>query len=296
MKKLLLSAILLMVATVSHAQDDDWDFGGDSDEGGSSVGPAFFDTRVINSHSVETLDQGTFDVRIAHRFGDMATNNSYKTFFGFDNSADIQIGLDYGITDNLMIGLHRNKGAGPYSQLFQGVIKYKIMAQQDGKPFTLSVNANAFATLMDKSSDSTSITYFQKTAHRFSYFTQVILARNLNDKASIQMNAGLLHRNLVHYEDVNTTFSIGGVAKVKVAKKISLIAEYNHLFRPTNTIDGIEYTDPLGIGVEFKTHAHVFQVNFTNSRGMGEAQFIPYTFSKWGDGAFRMGFTISRHF
>lgn len=294
MKKLFLS-IFTIISLTGFAQDDDWDFDEDGDTE-TSVGPAFFDTRVINSHSVETLEQGTFDVRIAHRFGDMAVTNSYKTFFGFDNSADIQIGLDYGITDKLMIGLHRNKGAGPYTQMFQGLLKYKIFDQQDGKPFTFSANATAFASLMDSSTDSLSLSYFSKTSHRFSYFTQLILARNLNDKASIQMNVGLLHRNLVYYDDKNTTLSLGGVAKVKVAKKISIVAEYNHLFRPSNTVNDIEYTDPLGVGVEFKTHAHVFQVNFTNSRGMGEAQFIPYTFSKWSEGEFRMGFTISRHF
>jgi hypothetical protein len=294
MKRIILS-ILTIATLTGYAQDDDWDFD-EEGETTSSVGPAFNDTRVVNGHSTETLDQGTLDMRIAHRFGDLATPNSHKTMFGLDNSADIKIGFEYGITDQLMVGLHRNKGAGPYTQLFEGLVKYKIFDQQDGKPFTLSAAGSAFATTMDVSSDTTSITYFQKTAHRFSYFTQLILARNLNDKASIQMNVGLLHRNLVNYEDVNTAVSVGGVAKVKVAKKISLIAEYNHLFRPSNTIDGIEYTDPLGIGVEFKTHAHVFQVNFTNSRGMGEAQFIPYTSSNWGDGEFRLGFTISRHF
>lgn len=295
MKKILI-CLLTITSTVGFAQDDDWDFDEEGETTTSSVGPAFNDTRVINSHSVETLDQGTFDLRIAHRFGDMATPNSYKTMFGFDNSADIKIGLDYGISDQLMVGLHRNKGAGPYFQVFEGLVKYKIMDQQDGKPLTLSVSASAFATGMDSSSDTTSITYFEKTAHRFSYFTQLILARNLNDKASIQMNVGLLHRNLVYHDDENTTVSVGGVAKVKVAKKISLIAEYNHLFRPSNTINNVEYVDPLGVGIEFKTHAHVFQVNFTNSRGMGEGQFIPYTSSKWSDGEFRMGFTISRHF
>lgn len=292
----MLFSILTVITLTGFAQDDEWDFDEEGKSEKGNVGPAFFDTRVINNHSVETLEKGMWDIRIAHRFGDMATPNSYKTMFGFDNSADIQIGVDYGITDQLMIGLHRNKGAGPFFQMFQGLIKYKIFDQQDGKPFTLSANSTAFVTTMDKSSDSTSISYFGKTAHRFSYFTQLILARNLNDKASIQMNVGLLHRNLVYFDDINTSVSIGGVAKVKVAKKMSIIGEYNHLFRPTNTINGTEYTDPIGIGVEFKTHAHVFQINFTNSRGMGEAQFIPYTSSKWGNGEFRMGFTISRHF
>ncbi|MCB9187694.1 MAG: hypothetical protein H6600_08040 [Flavobacteriales bacterium] len=295
MKKIILS-LFTIAALSGFAQDEDWDFDGEGEDAKSSVGPAFFDTRVINNHSVETLKKGKWDVRIAHRFGDMATPNSYKSFFGFDNSSDIKIGVDYAITDDLLVGLHRNKGAGPYSQLMEGFAKYKILDQVDGKPITLTVSSTAFATIMDSSSDTTSITHFGKTSHRFSYFTQLILARNLNDKGSIQMNVGYLHRNLVYQDDSNAALSLGAVAKIKVAKKISIIGEYNHLFRPTNLINGVEYTDPIGVGVEFKTHAHVFQINLTNSRGMGEVQFIPYTASKWTDGEFRMGFTISRHF
>jgi hypothetical protein len=33
-----------------------------------------------------------------------------------------------------------------------------------------------------------------------------------------------------------------------------------------------------------------------NSEGIGEGQFMSYTFGKWSEGRFRFGFTISRHF
>lgn len=275
------------------AQDDeDWDF----DEASDELGPAFFDTRIINSHSVETLEKGTWDVRIGHRFGNMATPGAEQTFFGLDNSADITIGTDYAVTDKMLIGVYRNKGAGPYSQLLQGCFKYKIFDQRDQKPFTLAVNTNMFYTIMKSSTDSTSVTYFKKTAHRASYYTQFILARNLKDKASIQLNVGVLHRNLVSFEDENTNLSLGGVLKVKLAKKMSLVGEYNHLFRKNNFISEVEYGDAIGVALEFKTFAHVFQLNFTNSRGFGEVQYLAYTASKWSKGEVRLGFTISRHF
>jgi hypothetical protein len=277
-------------------QDDDWDFDETSSETSSDLGPAFFDTRIINSHSVETLDKGTWDVRIGHRFGDMATPGAEKTFFGLDNSADITIGTDYAITDNMLVGIYRNKGAGPYSQLLQGNFKYKVFDQRDEKPFTLAANANMFYTIMGSSTDSTSVTYFNKAAHRASYFTQLVLARNLKDKVSFQLNVGLLHRNLVSFDDDNTNLALGGVVKFKLAKKMSLVGEYNHLFRKSNIINEIEYVDPIGIAVEFKTFAHVFQLNFTNSRGFGEVQYLAYTASKWSNGEIRLGFTISRHF
>ena len=57
-----------------------------------------------------------------------------------------------------------------------------------------------------------------------------------------------------------------------------------------------KYTNPFGIGIEINTFAHVFQLNFMNSMGLGEGQFIPYTSSKWSYGEFRFGFTIARKF
>ena len=59
-------------------------------------------------------------------------------------------------------------------------------------------------------------------------------------------------------------------------------------------VNGLEYHDHLAFGLEFDTGGHVFQVNVSNSEGIGENQFIPYTGSDWGKGQFRFGFTISR--
>jgi hypothetical protein len=100
----------------------------------------------------------------------------------------------------------------------------------------------------------------------------------------------------VSYEDQNTNFVIGLMAKLKVYKKISLVGEYYHIMRKQAIINNTEYLNPLAISVEIKTHAHVFQLNFMNSKGIGEGQFIPYTSSSWLEGEFRFGFTISRHF
>jgi len=62
--------------------------------------------------------------------------------------------------------------------------------------------------------------------------------------------------------------------------------------------DGTQrFTNPLGIGFEWETGGgHVFQINLTNSSGLIETDYIPYTTSSWGDGEYRLGFTISRLF
>ena len=59
--------------------------------------------------------------------------------------------------------------------------------------------------------------------------------------------------------------------------------------------NAVQYPN-LHIGFEFETGGHVFHVNFTNSRGMLENDFLPYNSANWAQGAFRLGFTISRTF
>ena len=294
MLKLFKGLFFFVFLTSPYISQEDWDFGDDSNN--FTLSPSFNDTRVVNGHSVEVLEDKTLDLRISHRFGSIAVPNAGRTLYGFDNSTDIRIGFEYGITDKLMIGAGRSKGAFPLTEVWDGLAKYKILDQSKKIPFSLCFSSSIFATSMAVSLDSSAINSFQQFSHRLSYYSQLILAYNLKNLITIQLAPGLLHRNYVLFEDQNTNFVIGAMTKVKLYKKVSLVAEYYHIMRKTNIINYTEYLNPLAFSVEIKTHAHVFQLNFMNSRGIGEGQFIPYTKSSWFDGEFRFGFTISRHF
>ncbi len=56
------------------------------------------------------------------------------------------------------------------------------------------------------------------------------------------------------------------------------------------------FKNSLGVALEWATFGHNFTINFTNSKGLGETQFIPYTFEDWLNGQFRLGFCVSRQF
>ena len=291
-----------MIIIFSLSAQDDWSLGLDNEE--SNIKPSFNDTRVANGHSVEVLEKKTLDLRISHRFGNIADKNAGHSIIGLYDAQDIRIGADYGINDKLMIGFGRSQGTGPYYELWDGLIKYNIFkflridGQKSNKiPFSLTFASSAFCTSMRSSEDTLDITYFDNNElHRLSYYSQIILAYNLKNRISVQLAPGLLHRNYVAFEDQNSNFVLGAMLKIKLMKKVSLLGEYYLVMRKQKTINNNEYINPLAISVEIKTHAHSFQINFMNSRGIGEGQFIPYTSSKWLDGEFRLGFTISRHF
>ena len=59
---------------------------------------------------------------------------------------------------------------------------------------------------------------------------------------------------------------------VKIAKKIAIIGEYYHNFDSPNL--RTDFQSAIALGIEFITYGHDFHINFTNSRGFGETQFL----------------------
>lgn len=284
MKKILLSIFFVSCFTMLDAQE--------------FVHQTFKDTRVINSHSVETLQKRKLDVRISHRFGDLAGDNGgWATFYGLENAADVLIGADYGVTDDLMVGLYRTKGAGPLKQLINSTLKYRVIRQgkDSGAPLTLTlVNTTSISTAK-KIDDPDVLSSFPKTAHRFAFNFQAMIARQFSDRLSLQVSPGYTHRNLVSNFDENGFFSLGVAARLQVTKVFGIIADATFPFSDLRDSDN-GYYPPVGIGLEIDTGGHVFQLNLTNATGLMDTDYIPNTRSSWGDGEFRLGFTISRMF
>jgi len=273
--------------------------------GQTYVSKTFKDTRVINTHSVETLPAHKLDIRITHRFGDIAGDNGgFATFYGLENAADVMIGADYGLTDALTIGMHRSKGAGilpdgtsGLRQLLNGIGKYRWLRQTEeaGAPVSLTtVGVVSFSTAEKVEDAETSLRSFPKFAHRLAYHAQLLAARKFSHALSLQISAGYTYRNLVAPNDENGIWNVGAAGRVQLTKVFGLILEANAPLNAGRLEE--DFSLPLGIGLEIETGGHVFQVNFTNATAIMETNYIPYTTSRWRDGAFRLGFTISRLF
>jgi len=259
----------------------------------------FKDTRIINTHSTETLQKRKLDFRVAHRFGDLAgVAGGWQTFYGLENASDVGIGFDYGLTDNTMIGIHRTKGSSDLRQNVHGLMKIRLMRQEKGgnKPFSLAVlGMGSFSTMPGSSSEGV-ITNFAKTAHRMSYHVQVFLAKKFGEKISMQVGGAWTYRNLVPSTDQNDLASISGAFKYQMNRSFGIIIDANFPFSSIRNSDAGYYA-PIGIGLEWETGGgHIFQLNFTNATGLAETDYLPNTRSNWGDGQYRLGFTIARQF
>lgn len=294
MKKILLIFLSLLLTTIIKAQSLDslMAIMGNENQVRTPVTATFKTTRVILSHSNETVKKYNMDFRVSHRFGDFAGDNGgSETLYGLDNASDIRIAFEYGVTDRLTAGFGRNKIA----QLLDFYLKYKLVEQTTDNSTPVSVTLFTSSGLTPRRVESD---IYDVYAHRISYVTQAIIARKFSSNLSVEILPTWLHRNYVSdFRDENDNFAIGIAGRYKFTKRFGIVADYyfvNSDFRQNKTND--TFYNPLGLGIEIETGGHVFSINFANSEGIVENNFIPETRSSWLKGGFRFGFNISRMF
>lgn len=247
----------------------------------------FKSTRLVSGHSIETNGKRVLQFMIQHRFGTL--NSGWRDLWGLDNST-IRLGFEYGITDQLNIGLGRSS----FLKTYDGMIKWRFLRQKSGaKTFPLS--ATAVSSIYLNSSEWSNPDRENYFSSRLSYHHALLLARKFNDKLSIQLMPTVVHSNLVGTADeLNTMFSMGLGTSIKLSGSIRLNAEYYTLL--SDKIDSKELTNSLSLGVDIETGGHVFQLHVTNSKGMTEQLLIGNTTGEWGKGDIYFGFNISRVF
>jgi hypothetical protein len=283
MTRSLFAFVLLFISQNLLAQDDLLNELEKDDQSKKEVIGTFHGTRLVNGHSVETKHRGELEFIITHRFGKL--NSGAYELFGLDNSA-IRIGLEYGITDKLGVGAGRSSDI----KTLDYYVKYKLLQQQEhGTPVTITaLGAAAYNGLQNH--DYPSLT----TADNMSYVAQVLIARKFSSRVSFQVMPAYLHRNTVNKDTVNNNlFSVGVGGRAKLTKSMAIVGEY---YLRTNEMKDNPFNDSVGLGVEFETGGHVFQLVFSNSRGMVERAFLAETDGDFFDGNIHFGFNITRTF
>ncbi|PSL32465.1 DUF5777 family beta-barrel protein [Dyadobacter jiangsuensis] len=284
MKVLRLFVMLMCSSTVLYAQDYLLNELSKQDSAQTvPVTATFKSTRVVNGQSVETMKKKHLDFRISHRFGKL--NSGAYQFFGLDQ-ATMRLGFEYGLTDDLMIGVGRSTSQKVYD--FFG--KYKLLKQSTGArniPVSVTLFGGTGVATVDKERD------FQDKLY---YTAQVLVARKFGERLSLQLSPTYLYRTMPDVTgDEKVLFAVGIGGRFKLSKRVSLNGEYFYTAREKNTVTA-PYHDSMSFGVDIETGGHVFQLHFTNSLGMIEKQFIGETTGSWGKGDIHYGFNISRTF
>lgn len=292
LKGLLWLVSLLLYTLPAIAQDDLLDFLEKQQEPVTDYTIATFkNTRLVSGHSVETNGKGVMQFLIGHRFGRI--NSGWRNLYGLDN-ATIRLGFEYGLTDNINIGVGRSS----FQKTFDATAKWKFLRQKSGAtsfPFTATWVSSTYM-LSNEWANPDRENY---VSSRFSFHHSLLLARKFGDVFSLQLMPTAVHRNLVTaVNDQNTIFALGVGTSTRLTRSLRFNIEYNYLLpnQIETLIGGETVKNSLSLGIDLETGGHIFQLHFTNSRGMTEKYLFGETTGSWADGGIHFGFNVSRVF
>jgi len=249
-----------------------------------------FETSIlIDNQTVATPFKGMLEFEIHHRFG--TVKNGIDDLFGLWAPANIRLGLNYGITDKLMIAAGTAK-----NYLAQDVaVKYALLQQTSSGsvPVSLSFYGNMTLNLMDQNTFGPSHDW--REIHRLSYFTQILMARKFGEKFSLQLAPTFIWFNAVEVGYKNANYGISAGARYNFAGSHSIIAEYDQLFNKQEN-EEFNPTPQLAIGWEIGTATHAFQLFFANYKDiLGQYNFV-YNQNSISEGEYLIGLNVTVRF
>ena len=248
----------------------------------------FKSTRIVNGHSIERMKKNQLEFRVSHRFGELNTG-SYN-FWGLDQGT-IHLGLEYGLTDWLEVGI----GRSTYEKTVDGYAKASILRQRSGaKNMPIHLSYLSSTEIIGYNTNQAMKDHFSS---RMSFVQQILIARKFNENLSVQLAPTFIHRNLVPTEvEMNDLFACGIGGRYKLSKRIAFNFEYYYVYRANASSLPTTYYNPLSFGIDIETGGHVFQIMLTNSQAMREGGFIGKTTGDWANSGIHLGFNISRVF
>jgi Membrane bound beta barrel domain (DUF5777) len=277
----ILSVYMLLLNTVLLAQDDSTAVA--EKPAPAKVKPVkntFQSIWISDNQTVLVPVKKTLEMDIMHRFG--TWNKGYQDFWGLFAPSNIRIGVNYVPINKLNVGIGFTKTtaavipqAGTSSvsgPLWDGNLKYSIITQTKGKyPVSVSYYVNAsYNTKKDLNKE-----IYRYWSDRISYFHQILIARKVTDKLSVQVAPSLSHHNAVngYYTKLNDStlkinrsmefehFAVAFSARYKVTNVTSVMINYD---QPITKHATKNPNPSLSLGVEMNTSSHSFQIFFTN--------------------------------
>jgi len=188
-------------------------------------------------------------------------------------------------------------GRTSYEKMLDGFLKYRLIRQTENgsMPINITLMSSMFVkTGKDAEESITGINKYKYFSNRLSYCHQLIIGRKFSPKFSAQIAPSIVHFNMAErFTDNNDSYFLTGALRYKFTNRISLTAEYGARMR---TYTQQKVYNSLGVGIDIETGGHVFQMFVTNSFGIVESQFLPFTTTSWSDNGIRIGFNVSRVF
>lgn len=251
---------------------------------------------IIENQTVMAPVKKTFEMDIMHRFG--TVNKGYEDFWGFFAPSNIRLGVSYSPINKLNIGVGITKS----NMLWDASAKYSIIPQTKGfYPVSVTYYGNiAYDTRKDADGS-----IFKYRTDRIFSFHQLIIARKITNKLSIQIAPSVSHQNSVfgYYKKIDSAtkvidgemehnhFAIAFSGRYKLTNVTSFIVNIDQPITQHVT----KNPDPnISFGFEFSTGSHAFQLFLGNYSLLSPQRNNLFNQNNYKDNKFLIGFNVTR--
>lgn len=241
----------------------------------TETGPTVFHaTQGFNLPTAVTAGGGEFLFEISHRFLP-PISDAEDALFGLDGGVRLRLGLAYGVTDALTVGLTRSNLD---DNLDLGA-KLRFLEVDGAVPLQLAVAGGvAWNTEVFGGEGST------RQAHG-----EVIVNARLGDRVALGVVPALVVNPELGVDGEDAAFSLGLHSQVYLSETVSLVGEW--AFTPETA----ELPDqPGSLAVEFETGGHFFRIGVTNSLRLNPTQFFGGAAQPFEADELRLGFNVTR--
>ena len=238
--------------------------------------PLFFDSFTAQLPTPDPLGRKMLEFRFTHRFRTSAKDAGADGLYGLDGGAWISLGLAYGITEWLDVGMRRSDDLQDY----EAYAKAALIRQDAESPLSVAFFGSRIRL------DGPDL------ANRNRWTAQLVIARRFAEWLSVEMVPSYATRTDYLDEQVTTgTTALGFAAELRFKPYIAVTGETIIQF------DGVKGPfRSATLGLELRTANHAFHVLLTNSRGTQTDLYLPGGDLDWRKNQFRLGFNISRTF
>ena len=238
---------------------------------------AFQSTWLIDNPTNVINSKGTLEFDIQHRFGTFTGGNN--DLLGIWGPSNIRVGVSYSISDRLSLGFGTTKD----SRLQDFNIKLGILQQTRSGKIPVSVTYYGNVVIDARPAEN-----FPTSSNRYSYFSQLIIARKFSQAISLQLAPSFSHYNIVDSALSNNQFAIALGGRIKISEKTAIMLDYSQPLGQNSNNPGIS------LGIEMSTSGHAFQVFVGNYNGIVPQKNYMLNANKISDGKFLIGFNITR--
>ncbi len=247
----------------------------------------FLTMSLVTMSTTSNLEKNNMNSTIMHNFG--LVSGGISDFWGLDNGAAVRLGLDYGISDRLSVGIGRTSREDNVDLRF----KYTLLQQMKSDKTPVEVSLKGDIGINTQEENRFDFTFQE----RLNFLGSIAVARRFSDALSLQIAPMVSHFNTTVIETadqnpVHTHFGTGFGGEFRVSLNHSFSFEYYTVFgdRTAGT------KNPIAVSWQIDTGGHVFQMFFMNGNWFTEQHLLARTTDDFFARDFRFGFNVNRVF